>query len=240
MESNSKSDTAKDLVEEFHEACGEYLFCLMFASKGIEINGDLIAKEKAKPGQKIWIASDTESAPKYHARMDISMFIEKSKKNGFFVSEVCKSLLCTIYSLWDETYRHKIAKAAGVEASTLTVPLMGDLRKIRHCILHNKSTIPETGYQFEVLAWKLAPGALTITAEMFREFIDAVRTKMAIQSVSLSPEMLKIYQTMTKKEKDRFDSWYKKPGNKKNDVPWPGMDEVLKRLNGNKNNEEKS
>lgn len=46
MESNSKSDTAKDLVEEFHEACGEYLFCLMFASKGIEINGDLIAKER--------------------------------------------------------------------------------------------------------------------------------------------------------------------------------------------------
>ncbi|WP_116867495.1 hypothetical protein [Pseudomonas syringae] len=235
MESKSKNEV-NDLMGEFQETCGEYLFCMMFASKGIETNGDLLAKERAKLGQKIWIASDTESDPKYHARMDISMFVEKSKKNGFFVNEICKSLLCSIYSLWDETYRHKISKAAGVEASTLIAPLMGDLRKIRHCILHNKSTIPENGYQFEVLDWKLAPGALAITAEMFREFIDMIRTKMAIQAASLTPEMLEIYQAMTKKEKESFDSWYKKSGNLKNNIPWPGMDEVLKRVNRNNSN----
>ncbi|MBV4537240.1 hypothetical protein [Pseudomonas urmiensis] len=231
MESKSKKSAVNDMVEEFQDTCGEYLFCLMFASNGIETNGDLVAKEKAKPGQKIWIASDTKSDPKYHARMDVSMFVEKSKKNGFFVNELCKSLLCSIYSLWDETYRHKIAKAAEVEAGALIAPLMGDLRKIRHCIIHNKSIIPEDGYQFEVLTWKLAPGALAITAEMFREFIDIVRTKMAIQAASLTPEMLEIYQLMTKKEKESFDSWFKKPGNKQNDIPWPGMNDVLKRIN---------
>lgn len=239
MESKSKKNAVNDVMVEFQATCEEYLFCLLFASKGIETNGDLIAKEKAKPGQKIWIASDAESDPKYHARMDISMFVEKSKKNGYFVNEICKSLLCSIYSLWDETYRHKIAKAAGVDAGALIAPLMGDLRKIRHCILHNKSTIPEDGYQFEVLAWKLAPGALAITAEMFREFIDMIRTKMAIQAASLSPEMLEIYQVMTKNERKSFDDWYKKPGNKKNDIPWPGIDAVLKRVNRNKSNEER-
>ncbi|MNP54142.1 hypothetical protein D3C76_1486750 [compost metagenome] len=82
-----------------------------------------------------------------------------------------------------------------------------------------------------MLTWKLAPGALAITAEMFREFIDIVRTKMAIQAASLTPEMLEIYQLMTKKEKESFDSWFKKPGNKQNDIPWPGMNDVLKRIN---------
>lgn len=238
MESKPEKNAVYDVVEEFQATCEEYLFCLMFASRGIETTGDLVGKEKAKPGQKFWIASDTESDPKYHARMDISTFVEKSKKNGYFVNEICKSLLCTIYSLWDETYRHRIAKAAGVDAGALIAPLMGDLRKIRHCILHNKSVIPENGYQFEVLAWELAPGVLSITAEMFREFIDMVRTKMAIQAASMTPEMQEVYQLMTKKERKSFDDWYKKPGNKKHDIPWPELDAVLKRIYKNNSNDE--
>ena len=236
MERNPAKNAAKDAVEEFQNTCEEYLFCLMFAAKGIETNGDLIAKEKAKPGQKIWIASDTKTDPKYHARMDISTFVEKSKKNGFFVNEICKSLLCSIYSLWDETYRQRVARAAGVDASALIAPLMGDLRKIRHCILHNKSSIPTEGIQFETLDWKLVPGDLAITAEMFRDFIIMTRTKMTIQAASLTPEMQEIYQLMTQKEQNSFDSWYKKPGNKKDDIPWAGMDAVLKRINLKKKN----
>lgn len=230
MESKPKKNAIYDVVEDFQATCEEYLFCLMFASRGIETTGALIGKEKKNPGQKLWIASNTESEPNYHAKMDISTFVEKSKRNGFFVNEICKSLLCTIYSLWDETYRPRIAKAAGVDGSALIAPLMGDLRKIRHCILHNKSIVPKNGYQFEVLAWELPPGALSISAEMFREFIDMVRTKMAIHAAEMTPEMQEIYQVMTDKERKSFDDWYKKPGNKKNDIPWPGLDAVIKRI----------
>lgn len=217
-------------MAEFIDQCDEYLMCLHFAAMGISAEGERFKKQGAKKGQQIWIASDTATKAEFHARMDASDFIEKSARNGYFSNELVKSLLCMIYSLWDETYRHKIAAAANIDAGDIVAPLMGDLRKIRHCIIHNKSEISDKGINFEALNWSLTPGKLIITENMFIELNDHIRRNMKIHGASLSPEMKAVYDEMTTKERKSFETFYKQPGNKANDVTWPGLAAVIARI----------
>jgi hypothetical protein len=223
-------DDVAAIMGEFIDQCDEYLMCLSFAVMGLSAEGEKIKKQGTKKGQQIWIASDTATRAKFHARMDTSDFIEKSKKDGFFSNELGKSLLCLIYTLWDETYRHRIATVANIDAGTIIAPLMGDLRKIRHCVIHDKSEISEKGMNFEVLTWPLAPGKLVITQKMFNELNDHIRRNMNIHTASMSPKMKAVYDEMTEKERKSFDDFYKKPGNKANDVTWPGLAAVLSRI----------
>jgi hypothetical protein len=52
--------------------------------------------------------------------------------------------------------------------------LMGDLRLIRHCIVHNKSVITSEPEKLKDLKWQLAPGELRITYDMFSGLIDQI------------------------------------------------------------------
>ncbi|WP_155674911.1 hypothetical protein [Burkholderia stagnalis] len=233
MENKSTDqDTVETIMGEFIDRCDEYLICLTFAAKGVYAEGKKLKTHGVTKGQQFWIASDTASPnPKFHARMDASEFIKKSKKDGHFSNELSKALLCLIYSMWDEIYRHRVAASANADAANIISPLMGDLRKIRHCILHNKSNIPEKGIEFEVLTWPRTPGKLNITADMFLELNDIIRRNINISAYRLNPEVEKIYQQMTAKEKKSFDAWYKIPGNKQNNIPWPDLNKVITRIN---------
>ncbi|MDK9362598.1 hypothetical protein [Lelliottia wanjuensis] len=218
------------IMQEFIERCDEYLICLRFAVHGIEQKAENLKKEKPGAGKRIWLGSNLDTDPQFHASMDLDELLEKSKHNGYFESELSKALLCTIYSLWDEIYRHKIAKVIDHDVGEIVAPLMGDLRKVRICIIHKKSVIPIEGMPFEVLSWKLKPGPLHITAEMVREFSDAVKNKMKVEVISLYPEAKEMYSRMTNNEKRSFDEWYKNHDNIRNNNPWPEIDRVLKRL----------
>ncbi|MCC3845760.1 hypothetical protein IB288_22660 [Vibrio parahaemolyticus] len=226
-----KRQKVEIIMGELINTFDEYVFCMFFATKGIHLMGLELSNDPHKETNQIWVGSDCEKNPKMHARMKTTDCIKKCEKNGTFSNEITKSLLVTMYSLWDEAYRHKIAEAVGTDAKYIECPLMGDLRKIRHIIIHHKSIVPEAGVNFEILEWQLPSGKLEITYEMFLEFNDAVRgSGMGIRSHSPSPEMSELLSKMTKKERKSFEDFYKKPDNKKNNVKWPGLDAVLSRV----------
>jgi len=219
-----RKNSVSHIMEEFIDACDEYLFCLVFSVQGIEEKGKELKKMRFSKGQRLWIASDLETDQKMHARMDIKNLVKRCAKNGHFTYELTKSLLCVIYAMWDENFRHRIAAAYGCEPEEVRCPLMGDLRKIRHCTIHHKSVVPENGIHFEYLDWKLTPGPLNITYEMFRDFNDAVRGQgMKINAEILSPEIKRVKPLMSKKEINSFNEFYKETENKINDNIWPGM-----------------
>lgn len=232
---NEVKKSVQSIMQEFIARYDEYVFCMSFATQGIREQGEKLGRESHSKQRNLWIGSDLESNQKFHAKINIQDCIEKCKEDGVFSNEIRKSLLCTMYSLWDELYRHEVAEICGVAANNLVCPLMGDLRKLRHCIIHEKSIVSEKGILFEVLGWDLPVGKLNITKDLFLDFNDAVRGKgMNIQVAQQSPEMAEIYQLMTKKERNRFDEFYKIKGNKANNVPWPDMDRVLKRIEQSK------
>ncbi|WP_281223601.1 hypothetical protein [Photobacterium sanguinicancri] len=226
-----QNETVQGVMCELIDTFDEYVVCMSFATQGIRDQGNKLATGSFSSDHQTWIGSKLDSNPKMHARIKTVECIDKCKENGGFSNEIRKSLLCTMYSLWDELYRHRVAEASGMDAKDLVCPLMGDLRKIRHCVIHHKSIIPETGISFEVLDWQLPPGKLEITYEYFLDFNDAVRgDRMRIRSIRLSPEMDNIFKQMTKKERKRFEDFHKIKGNKENNVQWPGLEQVLNRI----------
>lgn len=227
----NKNESVNDIMNEFIDTFDEFVVCVFFATDGLRLKGEMLAKNSFDEGHQIWIASNCEVKPKMHARMKTADCIKKCAKDGHFSNEIIKSLLCTMYALWDEIYRHRVAEAAGQEAKYIECPLMGDLRKIRNCIIHEKSIIPESGLAFEVLEWRLQPLKLEITYEMFLEFNDAVRGKgMSIRSFSPPPKLLELMPQMTKKERKSFDDFFKNRENRENSVVWPGLESFLKRI----------
>ncbi|CAM4312846.1 hypothetical protein [Vibrio neonatus] len=229
--STQHRETVQSIMGELIDTFDEYVVCMFFATQGIRDQGEKLAKSSVASDHQTWIGSNVNSQPKMHARIKTVKCIEKCKEKGGFTNEVRKSLLCTMYALWDEVYRHRIADVIGIEAQKIVCPLMGDLRKIRHCIIHHKSTVPEVGISFEVLDWKLPVGKLEISHDYFLDFNDAVRgERMKIHTFRLQPEMNEVLKKMTSKERKQFDEFYKKPGNKENDIPWPGLSKVLKRI----------
>lgn len=228
-----RTKAVNTIMEEFINACDEYLFCLSFSIIGIENKGKDLKKLRLNKGQRLWLGSDLETDRKMHARMDIKELINRCAKNGLFTTELTKALLCMIYSMWDENFRHRISEAYGCEPEQIFCPLMGDLRKIRHCIMHHKSLVSEGGLKFEYLSWQLPTGPLVITSEMFRDINDAIRGQgMHIRAFTLSPELERVLPLMTGKERKSFDDFFKHFQNKMDDNKWPGMQNFLKKNEG--------
>lgn len=230
-----KKEAVNDVMGEFIDAFDELVFCLHLSSRGMEMVGEDMAKNKVHDDQQTWIGSNLEVKPKFHARIKTLECIEKSKKDGHFSNVVAKSLLCTMYSSWDEDFRHRVAAAAGYEAAYLECPLMGDLRKIRHCVIHKKSIVPKGGLKFEVLKWDLPEGPLKISFNMFLEFNDEVRgSGMRISGFSLPSGIKGLLPEMTAKERESFDDFAKKRENRIKGIEWPGLDSFLQRIGRSK------
>lgn len=231
-----KKEDAASVMDEFINAFDEFVFCMVFASEGIAIKGSQLRNGNVDKHHQTWIGSNLPGKPKMHARISTFECIEKCQKDGYFSNAISKSLLCTMYSLWDEEYRHRIADATGIEAKYIECPLMGDLRKIRHCVIHQKSKIPEEGFHFEVLDWPLPQGDLIITSEMFLDFNDAVRgERMKISGFSFPPAIKELLPRMTKKERKNFDDFFKSKEKRVNGQEWPDLEKFLQRIGHDKN-----
>ena len=97
---------------------------------------------------------------------------EKMKHDGEFADVLAKALLVEIYSDWDEYFRPQFASAIGTVKNKVKCDLLGDLRHIRNCIVHDRSVLAAKHAQLTSLRWQLTPGILRITQDMFSVFID--------------------------------------------------------------------
>jgi hypothetical protein len=199
-------DLPEIIIGQFVTACEEALICLSMATQGLEMIGEEIKRNETAPGQRMWIGSNVIQAPRYHASISVPLFLTKAEPDGAFTSEMGKAFLCMLYAQWEEACRPTLAKVMRCEPGNIRAPLMGDLRKIRHCILHNKSRISENGLGLEVLPWRVAASELVVTRDLFRDFVDAVRAPMVVQTCELSPEAAALREKMTVKERQRFDA----------------------------------
>ena len=229
-------ENLQKIIDEFHKELDEISFTYVFSSEGIINMGKSMTLQKTHNGQNIWLGSNIPDNPVMHARMNIDDFIKNSSKDGYFCNIIARNLLCTIYSLWDEKYRHTLSEILGVEPKYIESPIMGDLRKIRHCIIHQKSRIPPEGFKFEILNWEFPSNELEIKSEMFRKFMDDIK-KMRISVFYLPPKIKENLHKMIKAEKKSFDDFYKSRENRISKAEWPGLKDFIKRISVGSNKE---
>jgi hypothetical protein len=80
-------------------------------------------------------------------------FKSRNEKTGRNYILLARFLVVLLYELWETRYRDQIASAAGVRREELQIPIFGDLRLLRHQILHNKGRLSQdTAKKLEVVS----------------------------------------------------------------------------------------
>jgi hypothetical protein len=161
-------------LSAFQALCHEYYTCYVFAADGMEkLVATLPFDPQKYPNQKIFIGHTHPNEGKPQSVMSAAKAVASAKRDGEFPDILAKALLVRIYAEWDERFRHEIAQEFSVDAKKVLSDLMGDIRRVRHWIVHGKSVVEADVSEIRVLPWKLSQGdTLHVTSAMFRELAD--------------------------------------------------------------------
>jgi hypothetical protein len=87
--------------------------------------------------------------------------------------------LVRVYSLWDEDIRPRVVQARGIAQEDLQFPLFGDMRRMRHDVVHNGGIATETWTaRCELLTSWFSPGQIiALRAEHYYEIIERIPWK---------------------------------------------------------------
>ena len=70
-----------------------------------------------------------------------SDYIAANSEGGSNAQQHSQAVLVFLYAYWDEEIRHRLATLKKVESREIKSNIMGDLRLLRHDILHNKGIL---------------------------------------------------------------------------------------------------
>jgi hypothetical protein len=59
---------------------------------------------------------------------------------------ICRAIIVFLFAYWDEQIRPQIAAIRGVKSTDVKLDELGDLRILRHNILHNKGLLPTSEF----------------------------------------------------------------------------------------------
>ena len=180
--STESLSTARGLMEEFCLEIQKLYFFYQCACEGLMQQRKLYERfiTTETLDRTVFIGGsppDQEQMPGHStlARMGQGELLQSLEAGGPFENYQAKYLVVMIYHLWDEFYRPKIARALSVETRRVKCTLMGDIRKVRHLIIHENSVVPENfldDLEFLPQIWELNPGELTISGRMVSSWIE--------------------------------------------------------------------
>ncbi|TBD79708.1 hypothetical protein [Rhizobium ruizarguesonis] len=117
--------------------------------------------DKGKPVMMHTSLEDPTSPDVIHMRITrVDDFVAANSEHGFNEQQLCRSIIVFIFAYWDEQARPAIAAVRGVPSSDVRVDALGDLRLVRHAIIHNKGILdPKEHRKMKAMAELFEPGA---------------------------------------------------------------------------------
>lgn len=114
--------------------------------------------------------------------------LERNKETGLNYKTIANLCVVLVYQYWEEHYRALIAEERGLAKDKLKIDIFGDLKNLRHSIIHHKEI--ETDGKYGILKWFNKGDEIKISKEQFEKIILNVK-------MSLHSEMSKLNQTRT-------------------------------------------
>lgn len=168
---------AGQFVAETNAAYGLYLDALM----GFTALADLVVRNQKATGSKddsqFFYGQGPPTDPKnvlLHQTTQgaLKQRVQRGGRHYFLMG---RWLIVLVYELWEAGYRTPFAQAAGIDRGTLFVSVFGDLRRLRHDILHRKGVLNgDTVNRLEVLPHPLT-GCVDYDEEQVRQIIGLVK-----------------------------------------------------------------
>jgi hypothetical protein len=159
--------------------------CAGFHANTVEVGRQVAIVSKAagvkvdKAGDVTVMRTSVEDPTKpdviVHTIRLTSDFLAANGPEGRNEQQVCRAIIVFIFAYWDEEIRPRCAKLLGVDAGTLQLPVAGDVRLLRHAILHNSGVLKAKDHaRLEVLGSLFSPEGEVILnhfkmTEIFRQ-----------------------------------------------------------------------
>ena len=99
----------------------------------------------------------------------------RNSENGLNYLFIGNMVVVSIYQYWEDYYRNEIAKYLGCEKTDLIEPIMGDLRLLRHSIIHHGGVALNDVEKCEVLKWYTKGQNIFIDKTQCEEVITQVK-----------------------------------------------------------------
>jgi hypothetical protein len=142
---------------------------------------DSISEDLADPDPAILLENvvpDNPAQPKNpgwlpRAEWSLSEAIKQVQDDGPVEALLGQQWIISVYALWEEGYRPRLAKARGRRKEEEKYALLGDLRRLRNDVIHHRgiATPGNTG-RCEVLNW-FQPGQLIqVDGRHFDQFLQ--------------------------------------------------------------------
>ncbi len=172
-----------EAIDEFRFACHRQYFAYDGYISGRSRAYEDLKQEldPANPG-RIAVGTAYPNAPQLLGKSTIAWISQEEllaglKEGGEFENQHAKALVVFLYQLWEVQYRKKIADVLSIKKNQVKCTLMGDLRQVRHIILHDNSVVTrENVEKFKMLPqiWDLHPGELRITQKMIHAMMEQI------------------------------------------------------------------
>ena len=107
-------------VSSFQQRCHQYFTCFTFATMGLQSIAQKFRSRIAESlDPSLFIGSGPPDGGQAHSQIKLKDAVQFSEKNGAFSDMLAKSMIISIYSEWDELYRHKVGAEAGVHTHAM-------------------------------------------------------------------------------------------------------------------------
>lgn len=105
---------------------------------------------KIKDGQEVimWESVEDPTLPDcLHIRIiKANDYININSEAEFNEQQICWAIIIFIFAKWDEEIRPQIAKIRGIDVKEIKINEFGDLRILRHSVVHNGGILEKKAY----------------------------------------------------------------------------------------------
>jgi hypothetical protein len=116
-----------------------------------------------------------------HRIVLVSEYVAANSVGGSNEQHHARAAITFLYAYWDEEVRPALARALEVQTQDIVSDIFGDLRLIRHAVLHNKGVLTNTAYQkLKVINEYFAPDeVVSLPNEAMHQIFVNIKKDMA-------------------------------------------------------------
>ena len=164
--------TIHPVLAEFQQRCQQHYTCCALAIGGV--NNFVNELGNRRPDKLVFKYVEKPRQESLVARVTVADLRILGAPDGQFSDTLAKAVLVYVYAEWEEHYRIKYAKSIGTNKGSVCCDLMGDLRRVRNCIVHAQSIVTNEHERRTVMQWPKCSGNLKITFQMMTQFFSQV------------------------------------------------------------------
>jgi hypothetical protein len=127
----------------------------------------------------ISFASGTPENAIIRQKVKVGEFKNRIQLGGQNIKVITALCIVAIYQLWEDEYRNPISIEKGVQRGELLLDIFGDLKIIRHSVIHQKSKKNQNFAKLKKLTYMNRREEVTFSDTEFHELIETIKADLA-------------------------------------------------------------